>query len=58
MRNLTIREFIGLKENRGIRLVAGGDGQDRIITNVNIMDNPDTVKWLREGAAPYHGLCI
>jgi purine catabolism regulator len=49
MRNLTIREFLTLEQTQGVRLVGGEGGQDRFITGVNIMDNPDTVGWLQEG---------
>ena len=49
MRSLTIKDFLALPAAKGIRLAGGAQGQGRVITSVNIMDNPDTVKWLREG---------
>ena len=49
MRNLTIKEFLALEQTQGVRLVGGEGGQERVITSVNIMDNPDTVGWLQEG---------
>ncbi|NLJ33382.1 MAG: PucR family transcriptional regulator [Firmicutes bacterium] len=49
MRNLTVKDFLSLKPAAEIRLVAGAKGQERVITSVNIMDNPDTARWLSEG---------
>ncbi|MDI9568683.1 MAG: PucR family transcriptional regulator ligand-binding domain-containing protein, partial [Bacillota bacterium] len=49
IKNFTIKDFLALEQARGIRLVGGEGGQNRIITGVNIMDNPDTVGWLQEG---------
>ena len=55
IKNFTIKDFLALEQARGIRLVGGEGGQNRIITGVNIMDNPDTVGWLHEGELPsYH----
>ncbi len=34
---------------RGIRLLAGEKGKANEITAVNVMDNPDTVRWIRKG---------
>jgi len=49
IKNFTVKEFLALEQARGIRLVGGAGGQNRVITSVNIMDNPDTVGWLQEG---------
>lgn len=34
---------------KGIRLLAGEKGKKNEITAVNVMDNPDTVRWIRKG---------
>lgn len=45
----TVSDFLSLSELEGVRLVAGHNGVDRIITRTNIMDNPDTFDWLMPG---------
>ena len=48
MNALTVKEFVDTSEI-GLRLVAGFSGGDNVISNVNIMDNPDTFDWLSPG---------
>lgn len=46
---LTVSDFLSLSELEGVRLVAGQNGADRVITRTNIMDNPDSLDWLMPG---------
>ncbi len=47
--SFTIGDLLKLDPNSGIRSVAGRCGDGNVITSVNIMDNPDTIRWLKEG---------
>lgn len=46
---MSIKEMLQLQEIQDIRIISGFDGVQRVISNINIMDNPDTVAWLKEG---------
>jgi len=46
---ITIDKILEIKEIDGLKLVAGKQGSDNIISNVNILDNPDTFDWLIAG---------
>ena len=41
----TVEHLLEEKALAGINLVAGHDGRTKEITNVNIIDNPDTYDW-------------
>lgn len=45
----TVKHLLEEKALAGINLVAGHDGRTKEITNVNIIDNPDTYDWLSQG---------
>lgn len=45
----TINKILEIKEINGIKLVAGKLGSENVISNVNILDNPDTFDWLIAG---------
>lgn len=46
---LTVSDFLALPQLEGLRLVAGKNGMERVITRTNVMDNPDTLDWLMPG---------
>lgn len=45
----TIKQLIQLESLVGLRIVEDGDGLDNVITNVNIIDNPDSYEWFTAG---------
>lgn len=45
----TIAKILEMKEIDGVRLVAGDGGRANAVSNVNILDNPDTFDWLVAG---------
>lgn len=45
----TIEWLINQKNMEGFNLLAGDAGNGRLIRGINIMDNPDTVRWLKGG---------
>lgn len=49
MDTFTIKQLVQLDSLRGLRIVEEGDGLDNIITNVNIIDNPDSYEWFTAG---------
>jgi purine catabolism regulator len=46
---VTIRDVLNIKSIEGIRLVAGEKGLRNVVSNVNMLDNPDTFDWLVAG---------
>ncbi len=47
---ITVREVLELPEFSGGVDVAGGKaGLDRVVTNINVMEVPDILDWVREG---------
>ncbi|MEQ2456181.1 PucR family transcriptional regulator [Flavonifractor hominis] len=46
---VTVSDFLSLCGLEGVRLVAGQQGADRVITRTNVMDNPDSLDWLMPG---------
>ncbi|WP_163538465.1 PucR family transcriptional regulator [Gracilibacillus sp. YIM 98692] len=47
--NLTIPQALGVYPFSEAKLIAGGNGINRSITAVNIMDAPDIHNWVKEG---------
>lgn len=47
--NIKLKDLFKIKEIEEIKIISGFEGLEKKITNINIMDNPDTVKWLSEG---------
>lgn len=45
----TIKSLLQNKDLSGLELVAGKEEIDKVISNVNIIDNPDTYDWLEAG---------
>jgi len=46
---ITVREALALDCMRGATIVAGADGAERRIRNVNVMEDADIVRWMRGG---------
>ena len=46
---VTVKELLNIKTIKDIRLVGGEKGVLLKISGMNIMDNPDTLKWLQKG---------
>lgn len=46
---MKVTEFLDILLPKGFELIAGEKGLDKRITGINIMDNPDTIKWLKKG---------
>ncbi|HSP48334.1 MAG TPA: PucR family transcriptional regulator ligand-binding domain-containing protein, partial [Clostridiaceae bacterium] len=46
---VSIKDVLNIKSIEGIRLVAGEKGQRNVVSNVNMLDNPDTFDWLVAG---------
>lgn len=46
---VTIKDVLNIKSIEGIRLVAGEKGLKNVVSNVNMLDNPDTFDWLVAG---------
>ena len=45
----TIGSFLQEKDLPGLKLMAGGDHLQVEVTNINILDNPDSYDWLSSG---------
>lgn len=45
----TVRQFLKLSSFKEMKVLAGENGLDHIITSVNIMDNPDALDWFSPG---------
>jgi purine catabolism regulator len=46
---ITVREILKLPEFSGVPVVGGSAGLDRVVTNINVMEVPDILDWVREG---------
>ncbi|MEN8235747.1 MAG: PucR family transcriptional regulator ligand-binding domain-containing protein, partial [Actinomycetota bacterium] len=46
---LTLREVLGAPSFEGTDVLAGSSGLDRIVSSVNVMENPDIVPWVKRG---------
>lgn len=46
---VTIESILGIEKIDGIKIIAGEGGKSNTISNVNILDNPDTFDWLVAG---------
>jgi len=42
-------DFFHCLEDKGFTLLTGRDGLNREITTINMMENPDTLKWIKPG---------
>jgi purine catabolism regulator len=49
MYGTTLREILEKEELKGVKVIAGKKGLDRVVTNVNIMEVPDIEKWVKPG---------
>ncbi len=49
MKSFTIRHLLDLPGIKGLHVVTGKAGLDNSITNVNIIDNPDSYEWFTAG---------
>ena len=43
----TVRDLLELPHLRGTEVLAGGAGSGRIVSSVNVMENPDIVPWVK-----------
>lgn len=48
--SITVDWLLTQDTMKGFKLLAGDTSQNTPVTGINIMDNPDTVPWLAEGA--------
>jgi len=46
---ITVEEILSLAEFKNVKVVAGRQGLGRVVTNVNVMEVPDILEWVREG---------
>jgi len=46
---MKLKDVLKIREIEDLKVISGFKGKDEVITNINIMDNPDTVKWLQKG---------
>lgn len=46
---LTVRELLRMEEMQGYEVISGGEGLDREVVSVSVMDAPDIYRWLRGG---------
>ncbi len=46
---VTVEEVLGLAQFLGSKVLGGSQGLGRVITNVNVMEVPDILDWVREG---------
>src|SRR5436305_15252633 len=44
---LTVREVLAMGTLSGARVLAGGDGLDRIVQRLNVMEVPDILPWVK-----------
>lgn len=49
MYGISLKEILESEELKGVKVVAGSKGLDRIVVNVNIMEVPDIEKWVKAG---------
>ena len=49
MYGISLKEILESKELKGVRVIAGSKGLDRVVSNVNIMEVPDIDKWVKPG---------
>ncbi|MDF2501848.1 MAG: pucR 2 [Anaerosporomusa subterranea] len=47
--SLTVRDVIQLFQGHSLRLAAGSNGIDNVVSSVNIMDAPDIGRWSKPG---------
>ena len=43
----TVRDLLELPHLRGTEVLAGGSGLGRVVSSVNVMENPDIVPWVK-----------
>lgn len=48
-RPLTLREVLGAPNFDGTGVLAGKDGLDRVVSSINVMENPDIIPWVKPG---------
>lgn len=46
---IRVKEILMLPAFAGARLIAGAQGVDRVVTNVNVMEVPDILAWVKKG---------
>jgi purine catabolism regulator len=46
---ITVREILELPEFSGVTVAGGKSGLERVVTNINVMEVPDILDWVREG---------
>jgi purine catabolism regulator len=46
---ITLREILEMPSFQGTEVLAGSGGLDRIVTSVNVMENPDITPWVKRG---------
>lgn len=46
---ITVEELLNLSEFKNTKVIGGIQGLGRVITNVNVMEVPDILNWVREG---------
>lgn len=47
--SLTVREILFFPELKGVKVIAGEKGLNRVVTKVTVMDAPDILNWLHGG---------
>ncbi len=47
--SLTVSDVLGSPSFAGTQVLAGSEGLDRIVSSVNVMENPDIVPWVKRG---------
>ncbi len=45
---MSVHEVLALPVMQGSKLLAGGDGLDRVVGSVNVMEVPDVLPWVRQ----------
>jgi len=48
-KGMTLREVLQIDELKDVKVIAGEEGLDRLVKNVNVMEVPDIQKWIKEG---------
>ncbi|WP_173299061.1 PucR family transcriptional regulator [Thermanaeromonas sp. C210] len=46
---ITVEEILSLTEFKNVKVAGGRQGLHRVVTNVNVMEVPDILDWVREG---------
>lgn len=46
---MNVMDFFHCLKDKGFTLLTGRDGLNREITTINMMENPDTLKWIKPG---------